>query len=92
MDRLTDGWTFVIVELLLRLKMVIKFNHIPNYARLLLRRLWDRDQCEYEYSTFTYIYMFVWSNIPYVCYFIINHYHRKVSYGKLGNIHLKIGN
>ena len=25
-------------------RMVIKFNHIPNYARLLVRRLWDRDQ------------------------------------------------
>ena len=26
-------------------KMVIKFNHNPNYACLLVRRLWDRDQC-----------------------------------------------
>ena len=25
--------------------MVIKFNHTPDYARLLVRRLWDRDQC-----------------------------------------------
>ena len=24
--------------------LIIKFNHIPNYARLLVRQLWDRDQ------------------------------------------------
>ena len=24
--------------------MVIKFNHTPDYARLLVRQLWDRDQ------------------------------------------------
>ena len=33
------------VDMFIHKLLIIKFNHIPNYARLLVRRLWDRDQC-----------------------------------------------
>ena len=32
------------VDMFIHKLLIIKFNHIPNYARLLVRRLWDRDQ------------------------------------------------
>ena len=38
------------VDMFIHKLLIIKFNHIPNYARLLVRRLWDRDQCRYEYK------------------------------------------
>ena len=33
------------VDMFIHKLLIIKFNHIPNYTRLLVRRLWDRDQC-----------------------------------------------
>ena len=33
------------VDMFIHKLLIIKFNHIPNYALLLARRLWEQDQC-----------------------------------------------